>query len=102
MNIIPIEAVAQAELSALQPASSATGAIRGSTSFASLMLQGVDQVNQKLIDAEAATTAFITDDSIPLHQVTYALEQARMSFELMMQVRNRLTEGYQEIMRMQL
>ena len=31
-----------------------------------------------------------------------ALEQARLSLELMMQVRSRLLEGYQEIMRMQL
>ena len=59
-------------------------------------------MNQKLIDADQAVTAFALDDSIPLHQVTYALEQSRLAFELMLQVRARLVEGYQEIMRMQL
>jgi flagellar hook-basal body complex protein FliE len=101
MTIAPIEAVTSAEITTLQPLSPTLGAARAG-SFSNLLLGGVDQVNQKLIDAEATATAFVTDDSIPLHQVTYALEQARMSFELMMQVRNRLTEAYQEIMRMQL
>jgi flagellar hook-basal body complex protein FliE len=34
--------------------------------------------------------------------VTFALEQARLSLELMLQVRSRLVEGYQQIMGMQL
>jgi flagellar hook-basal body complex protein FliE len=34
--------------------------------------------------------------------VTFALEQARLSTELMMQVRARILDGFQEIMRMQL
>lgn len=82
-------------LGAAQP--SAPGA-----SFGQMLLDGVQGVNQKLIDADQAVTAFALDDSIPLHQVTYALEQSRLAFELMLQVRARLVEGYQEIMRMQL
>ena len=101
MSVVPIEAIGTAEITALQLPPHAAGPTRAG-SFSSMLLDGVAQANQTLIDAEAATTAFVTDDSIPLHQVTYALEQARMSFELMMQVRNRLTEAYQEIMRMQL
>jgi flagellar hook-basal body complex protein FliE len=34
--------------------------------------------------------------------VFYALEQSSMSLQMMMAVRNRLVEGFQEIMRMQL
>ena len=45
---------------------------------------------------------FAIDDSVPLHQVTYALEQARMSFELMIQVRNRALEATQQLMNMQI
>jgi len=36
-----------------------------------------------------------------IHQVMIALERAELSFQLMMQVRNKLIEAYQEIMRMQ-
>ncbi|KSB91862.1 hypothetical protein AS593_07505 [Caulobacter vibrioides] len=74
----------------------------GVQSFAQMLLNGVQDVNQKLVDADAQVAAFAVDDSIPVHQVTYALEHARLSFELMLQVRNRLVEGYQELMRMQL
>jgi len=74
----------------------------GATSFSQMLLNGVDNVNQKLINADATAKAFVLDDSIPLHQVTFALEQARLSLELMMQVRSRLVEGYQELSRMQL
>jgi flagellar hook-basal body complex protein FliE len=38
---------------------------------------------------------------VNLHQVMIGLEESRMSFQLLMQVRNRLLEGYQEVMRMQ-
>lgn len=84
-------------LEAAQPA-----APGGATSFSKLLLDGVGQVNDKMMAADAAVKAFALDDSIPLHQVTFALEQSRLSFELMLQVRGKLVESYQEIMRMQL
>jgi flagellar hook-basal body complex protein FliE len=74
----------------------------GPGGFAQLLLDGVDAANAKLVEADAMVRAFALDDSIPVHQVTYALEQARLSFELMLQVRNRLLEGYQQLMNMQL
>jgi len=36
-----------------------------------------------------------------IHDVLLSIEKAKLSFELGLQVRNRLLEGYQEIMRMQ-
>jgi flagellar hook-basal body complex protein FliE len=70
--------------------------------FAQMLLGGIDKVNSDVQAADAAAQAFALDDSIPLHQVTFALEQARLSVELMMQVRSRLLEGYQELLRMQI
>lgn len=72
------------------------------TSFAHLLSSGIEQVNQKLIDADATVTAFALDDSVPIHEVTFALEEARLSFELAMQVRTRLLEAYQDLSKMQL
>jgi flagellar hook-basal body complex protein FliE len=73
----------------------------GKKSFADLLVDGVNQVEAKLQHADAMVSAFALDDSIPVHQVTFALEQARQSVELMVQVRNRLLEGYQQFMSMQ-
>ena len=101
MSVTPIEAIgALSAPERLQaPAVSASGA---TGSFERLLLNGLGEVDKKVADADAMVRAFALDDSIPLHQVTFALEQARLSVELMMQVRARLVEGYQEMLRMQL
>ena len=39
---------------------------------------------------------------VPLHQAMIASEEAGVSFQLMLEVRNKLLEGYQELMRMQM
>jgi flagellar hook-basal body complex protein FliE len=79
------------------PATPVTGA-----SFAQVLMQGIDGVNDKLVEADKLARAFALDDALPAHQVTFALSQAQLSLELMLQVRNRLVEGYQQLMNMQL
>jgi flagellar hook-basal body complex protein FliE len=72
-------------------------------SFSKMLLGGVDQVSQTVNRSDALAQAFVlNDNAVAPHQVAYALEQARLSVELMMQVRTQLVSGYQEIMRMQL
>jgi flagellar hook-basal body complex protein FliE len=71
-------------------------------SFSQFLADGIQGVNDKLVEADTLVREFAVDDSIPVHQVTYALEQARLSFELMLQVRSRLLEAYQQLMNMQL
>ena len=73
-----------------------------SPSFAQLLTNGIDSLNTKLQNADNMVRAFTLDDSIPVHQVTFALEQAKASMELAMQVRSRVLEGYQQLMNMQL
>jgi flagellar hook-basal body complex protein FliE len=70
-------------------------------SFSEMLIKGVEQTNAKLVEADHLVAAFAVDDSIPAHQVTYALEEARLSLELMLQVRNRVIDTYQQMMNMQ-
>jgi flagellar hook-basal body complex protein FliE len=70
--------------------------------FGKMLVEGVDRANQAQIDADKMVKAFTLDDSIPIHQVTFALEEARFSLELLVQMRNRMLESYQQIMNMQL
>lgn len=90
----PLDPVAQAIPAQVRPMQA--------TSFSQMLLQGVDAANQKAIDANQAVRAFTLDDSVPVHQVTFALSQAQLSMQLMLQVRNRMVEGYQQLMNMQL
>lgn len=70
--------------------------------FTDLVSDGLSSVNTKALHAESIVRAFALDDSIPVHQVTFALEQARLQMELVMQIRGRLVEAYQQLMNMQL
>lgn len=70
--------------------------------FAEVLNAGVRHVETKLAQADDLVRRFALNDSVPLHQVTYALEEARMAVELAMQVRGKLVDGYREIMNMQL
>lgn len=71
-------------------------------SFAEILNVGLQKVEAKLTTANSLVRQFAVDDSIPLHQVTFALEEARLAVELAMQVRGRVLESYRELMNMQL
>lgn len=86
----------------LNPSFSVPAAQAPSAGFGDVLMSGLRAVDTKLETAEQLVRQFAVDDSIPVHQVTIALEQARLSVELAMQVRTRLVEGYRELMNMQL
>lgn len=72
------------------------------SSFSEILAGGVQHVESKLANADDLVRRFALDDSVPLHRVTYALEEARMSVELAMQIRGKLVDGYRDIMNMQI
>ena len=57
-------------------------------------------VNEKIIQADDGVRRLVLGESDNLHQVMITLEKAKTSFELMVQVRNKLLDAYQDIMRM--
>lgn len=72
------------------------------TGFADLLSEGMRAAETKMAHANELVRQFAIDDNVPLHQVTYALEEARLAVELTMQVRTKLVESYRELMNMQL
>lgn len=74
----------------------------GSTNFSSMVSQGLDQVNQQLLTSEADLQTLASGDVQNLHQIMIRMEESRLSFQLLLQVRNRLLESYQDIMKMQI
>jgi flagellar hook-basal body complex protein FliE len=69
--------------------------------FADLFVQEAAQVNSALLKAEAGVRQLAAGEAPSLHEVMIRLDEARVSFQLLAQVRNRLLESYQEVMRMQ-
>lgn len=70
--------------------------------FAATLRSGLATMETRLAEADTLVRRFALGDDIPMHRVTYALEEARLSVELAMQVRGRLLDGYRELMGMQL
>ncbi len=69
--------------------------------FAGVLKNSLEEVNKLQEKADQAITALATGDKASLHETMIAMEQADLSFRLMMQVRNKIVDAYQEIMRMQ-
>ena len=89
-------------LDAAGPAAAQAAQAAGQVSFTEVLAEGMRAMDAKVTEANDLVRQFAVDDSVPLHKVTYALEEARLSVELAMQVRGRLVESYRELMNMQL
>src|SRR5262245_23960577 len=70
------------------------------TSFGKLLNEAIQQVNDVEHTSQGELQKFLSNES-DLHSVMIALEKADLSFQLMMQVRNKIVQAYQEIMRSQ-
>lgn len=70
--------------------------------FSEKLKAAVDQVNVAQKSADKLSEQFVSDQSnVDLHEVMISLQKANVSFQSMVQVRNKLVTAYQEIMNMQ-
>ena len=95
-----IEAIAAigAELPAVaMPAT----AVTQPASFGAWFANEVSAVNTSLVNADNDIKKLAAGETQSLHDVMIAMEEAKLSFQLLAQVRNRLLDAYQEVMRMQ-
>ena len=70
-------------------------------SFSDTLRDAVGAVDEAQKAADGQVEAFVAGETDNVHDVMIALNQAELHFQLLTEVRNRLLEGYQEIMRMQ-
>lgn len=73
-----------------------------SNSFFDMLKSKLDEVNNQQINAENTTESFIKGENTNIHDVLLTTEEAKMSLELAVQIRNKIVDAYQEINRMQL
>jgi flagellar hook-basal body complex protein FliE len=73
----------------------------GGPSFAAVLEESLAQVHTLQHAADQAITQLASGGPASLHDTMLALDQADLSFRLMMQVRNKIVEAYQEVLRMQ-
>jgi flagellar hook-basal body complex protein FliE len=72
----------------------------GGPGFGELLQNAINEVNQVQKHAGDETQKLMTGEAKDIHTTMIAVQQADISFQMMMQVRNKLVNAYQEIMKM--
>ena len=70
-------------------------------SFGEMLTGSIAEINQLKVEADHAANELIAGEKKDIHQTMIAMEKASISFQLIMQVRNKVIAAYQEIARMQ-
>ena len=70
-------------------------------SFGDTLTQAINDVSAAQDRSDALTGAFLRGEPVEVHQVTAAAEEAGLSLELLVEVRNKFTEAYRTLINMQ-
>lgn len=97
MNITSIQPIRLPELPEIsaQPAA-------GSGAFGAAFEKALTGVNAAQREAQSGIEKFLSGENVELHQIAMDQQKAALSFDLFLQVRNKVVQAYQEVMRMQL
>ena len=101
----PITGAASGIAPIVDVASTGSTGTTGTTSgpgFLDSLKSAIGNVNDAQKEAGRAVDALMTGDTQDIHRTMVALQQADVSFQLMMQVKNKLVTAYEEIQRMQI
>ena len=69
-------------------------------SFGKMLTDSIDQVNRLQVAADSSINDLAMGKKADIHRTMVAMEKASISFELLMQIRNKVISAYDKIMRM--
>ena len=72
------------------------------TGFGDVLKDAISTVNELQKQSDNEIQKLMTGESQDLHTTVIAMQKADLSFQMMMQVRNKIMEAYKEIMGMQI
>lgn len=70
--------------------------------FSSALKQAIDGTNQKLVESDSATNAFIKGDDVSIDEVMIKNQEANLCLQFLTQTRDKLLEGYDTLSKLQL
>lgn len=98
MNITGLQPIHQGLLVQNKPLQSGQTEV---TSFKDILMNALQNVSQLEKESETITNDFIAGRSDSIHSVLIAAEKASLSLDMLLEVRNKVLDSYNEIMRMQ-
>lgn len=101
MHMSPVNSIGAASGSASMGNSVQQKPAAGSGSEGNQFLKMLEGANTQQLKAEEAVQELAGGDASSIHNVVLTAAKADLSFRLVLELRNKLIESYQEIMRMQ-
>ena len=95
-NFVPLENIFEST------STSSTNDKSSLNTFQNVLKENLDKVNESQVAADNITTDFISGKDVEVHEMILSMEEAKMSLQLAIQVRNKVVEAVQELNRMQL
>jgi flagellar hook-basal body complex protein FliE len=87
-------------ISAIAPVSSPKSS--SAAGFQDILKDAIQRVESSRTAANDSVNQFLSGENQDLHSTVLATQRASLDFELLLQVRNKVVQGYQEVMRIQL
>lgn len=72
------------------------------TSFSEVISDAINKVNESQINADEKVEALIKGEDVSMHDVMLSMQESQISMQLLIEVRNKIVEAYEEINRVQL
>jgi flagellar hook-basal body complex protein FliE len=93
----PISGIASQSIQAPAMPGLISGPKQPSSDFKNLLIDSIRQVNEAQKSADHAVETLVTGGDVNPAEVLTAVQKADLSFKMMMQVRNKMIQAYQEI-----
>ena len=92
------------DIATIAPIAPLSGASKttGPAGFQELLKEAIVRVERSRAEATGAVEQFVSGENQDLHSTILATQRASLDFELLLQLRNKVVQSYQEVMRMQL
>ncbi len=101
MNLSPVSSAASSGAAASMRGGTAPVPGSGAGGFARLLTNFLGDAGAQQAHAEQAVHNLAAGKADNVHNVMLSMAKADLSFHLVLEIRNRLSDAYQEIMRMQ-
>ncbi len=70
--------------------------------FSEVISDAIGKVNDSQVNADNKVESFIKGEDVSMHDVMLSMQESQISMQLLIEVRNKVVEAYQEINRVQL
>lgn len=72
------------------------------SSFSKVISDAMNKVNDLQINADNKVEALIKGEEVNMHDVMLSMQESQLSMQLLIEVRNKVVEAYQEVNKIQL